>query len=149
MGRDRSVSIATSYGMDRPGIESRWDRDFPHPSRPALGPTQPLIQRVPGLSQGVKRPGRRVNQPPPSSAEVKERAQLNLRSPFGPSGPLLWWTSPYLVYLKKTANFALCDTRCLIFITKFASVYCKFASVYCAVRTGALNRTVYVSSSKS
>ena len=31
--RDRSVGIATSYGLDGPGIESRWRRDFPHPSR--------------------------------------------------------------------------------------------------------------------
>jgi hypothetical protein len=24
------VGIATSYGLDGPGIESRWGRDFPH-----------------------------------------------------------------------------------------------------------------------
>ena len=33
-GRDSSVGIATRYGLDGPGIESRWGRDFPHPSRP-------------------------------------------------------------------------------------------------------------------
>ena len=31
------VGIATAYGLDGPGIESRWGRDFPHLSRPALG----------------------------------------------------------------------------------------------------------------
>jgi hypothetical protein len=46
------VGIATDYRLDRPGIESRWGRDFPHLPRPALGPTQPPVEWVLGLSQG-------------------------------------------------------------------------------------------------
>ena len=51
MGRDSPVGIASGYGLDGPGIESRCGRDFPHLSRPAL---EPPLQWVPGLSPGVK-----------------------------------------------------------------------------------------------
>jgi hypothetical protein len=52
--RDRgsSVGIATRYRLDGPRIESQWGRGFPRLSRPALMPTQPPIQWVPGLSRG-------------------------------------------------------------------------------------------------
>jgi hypothetical protein len=50
--QDSSVGIATRYGLDGPGIETRWVRDFPQPSRMAFGPTQPSIQWVPALSLG-------------------------------------------------------------------------------------------------
>ena len=66
------VGIATGHGLDGPGIESRWGGDFPHLSRPALGPTQPPVQWVPGLSRGKERPGREVDPSPPSSAVVKK-----------------------------------------------------------------------------
>ena len=80
--RDSSVGIATRYGLDGPGIESWWGRDFPHQSRLALGPTQSPIQWVLRLSQGVKWAGNGVDYPPPSSAEVKERAGLYLYNPL-------------------------------------------------------------------
>ena len=57
VGRDSSVGIATRYGLDGPEIESRWGRGFPHLSIPALGPTEPPVQWVPGLCRGKERPG--------------------------------------------------------------------------------------------
>ena len=45
-----------------------------------------------GSFPGVKRQGRGVDHPPPSSAEVKERVELYLYSPSGPSWPILGLT---------------------------------------------------------
>jgi len=58
MGRDCSVGTATHYGLDVPGIEFWWGRDFPLSFRTALGP--------PGLRvsfPGIKLPDRGVDHP--------------------------------------------------------------------------------------
>jgi len=52
VGRDRVVGIASRQGLDGPAILSRCGSDFPHHFKPALGPTPPPIQWVPGFSGG-------------------------------------------------------------------------------------------------
>ena len=64
------VGVTTGYGLNGSRIESRWVRDFPHLSRPALGPTQPPVQWVPGLSRSKERSGCDADLSPPSSAVV-------------------------------------------------------------------------------
>jgi hypothetical protein len=78
--------------------------DFPHPFRPTLGPTQPPIKWVPNLSPVVKRPERGVKHPPSSSAEVKDRAELYLYSPSGPSWPVLGRTFQFTQHIQANSN---------------------------------------------
>jgi hypothetical protein len=76
------VGIATAFGLDGPGIESRGGgRDFPHLSIPSLRPTQSPVQWVPGFSQDKVRPGRDADPSTLSSPEVKNRVELYFYSP--------------------------------------------------------------------
>jgi len=76
MGRDSLVDIATCYGLDGPGIESRWGTRFSAPVQ--TGPEAYPASYTMGTRSflGVKRPGRGVDHPPPSNAEVTERVEL-------------------------------------------------------------------------
>jgi hypothetical protein len=104
----------SDYGLDDRGIEVRspTEADFSSSpaSRPALGPTQPPVQWVPGgtggsFPGGKARPGRDADHSPPSSAEVKNE-ELYVLSPHVPpwraAGQLYFftlplWVPPYLV----------------------------------------------------
>ena len=47
--RGSAVGILTRYGLDGPGIEFLWERNYLHLSRPTLVPTQPPVQCLPGF----------------------------------------------------------------------------------------------------
>jgi hypothetical protein len=89
MGRDSSVGIATRYRLDGSGIESPWVARFSAPIQNGPGAHPASYTMGNGSFPGVKRPGRGVDHPPSSSADVKERVQLYLYSTSGPSWPVL------------------------------------------------------------
>jgi hypothetical protein len=68
--------IATRYGLDGPGIESRLDARFSAPVQTCPGAHPASYITITGCFQGVKRPGRGLDHPPPSSVEVKEKVEI-------------------------------------------------------------------------
>ena len=86
MGRGSSVGIVTRYGLGGPGIESRCGWDFSGPVQTGPGAHPASYTMGTGSFPGVKRPGRGVDHPPPSSAEIKEKVELYLFSPLGLRG---------------------------------------------------------------
>jgi len=62
-----------------------WGQDFPYLSRQAVRPNLPPVQWVPYLFSGSKETGAWHNHPPLSGTEDKERVELYLSSPSGPS----------------------------------------------------------------
>ena len=102
VGRDSSVGIATRYGLDGPEIGSRWGGGEilrTRPDRPWGSPS--LLYNWFRVSfPRVKRSGHDAEHPRPFSAEIKERVELYLYSPSGPSWPVLGWTLRLLyIYL--------------------------------------------------
>jgi len=70
-GPGSSIGIATDYELNASGSNPGGHEIF-RPSRPALGPIQPPVKWVLGLSRGKVRPGRAADHSPSSSAAVIE-----------------------------------------------------------------------------
>ena len=81
-GRGRSVGIATGYGLDGPGMESRCGARCSTPFQTGPGAHTASYTMGTGSFPGLKRSGRGVDHPPPSGAEVKERVEIYLYSTF-------------------------------------------------------------------
>ena len=74
MSQDISVGIATRYGLDGPGIESRWGARFSAPVQTGPGAHPASYTKGTGsLSRGVKRPGRGVEHPPHLAPKLKNK----------------------------------------------------------------------------
>ena len=74
-----------------PGIES-WlgGARFSAPFQTGPGAHSASYTMGTGSLQEVKLPGRDVDYPPSSSAEVEGRVELYVYSPSGPSWPVIW-----------------------------------------------------------
>jgi len=94
-GWDCAVGIATHCGLDGPGIESRWGARLSANVQNGPGAHPASYTMGTGSFPGVKRLGRGVKHPTPSSTEVKERVELYLYSLSGPLWPVLGRTLPF------------------------------------------------------
>ena len=102
MGRDSSVGIATRYGLDGPGIESRWGARFSSPVQTGPGAHPTSCKMGSGSFPGVKRPGRGADHPPPSKCRG--------------------WRKSRAVHLLPLWAFVACSKENFIFTFTFSTV---------------------------
>ena len=126
-------------------MESRWGRDFPHLSRPALGPTKPHVHCVPGLFLGTKAAGAFTIHSSPS-AKAKERVQPYLYSP--PVRSMNFTVYCILYYRKYVKILYVCKIRFSsksVSVLNSVSALCvpyRFITVPCLLLTAYKNPSV-------
>jgi hypothetical protein len=88
---NNSDSLRAGRSGDRIPLMEGWEEIFlTRPDRPGVPPS--LLYKAYRVFAGVKpaQEWRGVDHPPRSNAEVKERVELYICSPSGPSWPVLW-----------------------------------------------------------
>jgi hypothetical protein len=114
--------------VDVPGSNPGWSENFRTlPYRPCVPPSL-LYSEYRVSFPGLKRPGRGVYHPHKSSAEVKERVQLYLYSPSGPSCPILGWTPRLPLALIQT-TWQKDRTKCREVSTRLQSIASQTSSL--------------------
>ena len=96
--RHRVPQYITSKECIDAGFEAREGQEmfvFSGTFSPALGPTKPSLQWVPGLSVGVKRPEREVHHSPPSGADLRMNGAIPLLLLYA----FMAWTGTNLRFL--------------------------------------------------
>ena len=130
-----AVGIATRYGLDGPGIESRCGARFFAPVQTGPGTYSASCTMGTGSFPGVKRPGRGADHPSSSKCRGQERVWLYLYSPSGPSWPVIGSTFtlqptfcgqktvPYHIHLP-------CEKSGIqVLISKFNSKIMRYSSI--------------------
>jgi len=107
-GRGKRSRYSDSLRAGRTGDQIQVAAIF---SPPVPGPTKPPYTTGTCSLPGLKRPGRGVDHPPTSSAEVKESVQLNIYSSSGPFWPAPGRISPSPLPLPYCILYKLCQPR--------------------------------------
>jgi hypothetical protein len=92
-GPGSSVGIVTDYGLDGPGIESRWGWGFSYSSTPALGPTH-LLYNGYRVYPGGKATGTWCRPHHILLVPRLKIVELYLYSPSRPHKPVVGWPLP-------------------------------------------------------
>jgi hypothetical protein len=123
-GPGSSVTIVTGYGLDGPGIESRWEARFLTPVQTGPGAHPASCTMGTGSFPGGKeRPGRDAEPSPPSSAVVIKGKSYASTPPMGRTA----CTEPQCLY--KDDLYFIHKTACVKNVVKCKGMCVTLASL--------------------
>ena len=145
LGTGSVADIATAYGLDGPGIESRWGARFSAPVQTGRGAHLTSCTMGTGSFQRVKSGRGLTLTPHPFWCRGHERLELYRYSPCGPyrvSVPVQGCTLPYLsACIRVTFTLPQCLYKVALYLNSVPAQGCtlplpyvilQFKNIYCA-----------------